>query len=174
MVNPGLRGDHAQDARHSGRLAGLLRRFAQGAAALIEHHARKRRIADDIRFLSSLDDRMLADIGLTRPEIEDAVRRRADATRKARGAFDSGAYALLPLPSIYDGRLERLATTRPVRLPSRTRCPDSSVDNAHGQREVGRLRREAEIRVAAAALSGGRRPPRLSRRGERAANPRKA
>ena len=167
MVNPRMRLEAASGARYIGGVAGFLQRIAEGAAALVEHYARERRVAHDIRFLSSLDDRALADIGLTRPEIEDAVRRRADATRKARPVLDRSADALLPLPSIYDGRLERLTTT-----PSRATsvCVDSSLDGLHRKREGGRVRREAVTRAAAAALSAGRRPPRPARSADRVAS----
>ena len=58
---------------------GLARRLARIGAALIERIARERRVARDVRYLNSFDDRMLADIGLSRCEIERVVRRRAAA-----------------------------------------------------------------------------------------------
>jgi uncharacterized protein YjiS (DUF1127 family) len=42
----------------------------------VSNYARKRRFYDDVRYLGSFDDRMLGDIGLTRPEIEEFVRKR--------------------------------------------------------------------------------------------------
>ena len=58
---------------------GVARMLARSAAALIERLAHERRIAHDVRYLNSFDDRMLADIGLSRCEIETVVRRRAGA-----------------------------------------------------------------------------------------------
>ena len=58
---------------------GVARRLARAAAALFERVARERRIAEDVRYLNSFDDRMLADIGLSRCEIERVVRSRASA-----------------------------------------------------------------------------------------------
>ena len=53
----------------------LLRRVMRGASAFLEHRARERSIAHGIRQLRTFDDRMLADIGLTRTDIEGGVRR---------------------------------------------------------------------------------------------------
>jgi uncharacterized protein YjiS (DUF1127 family) len=76
MLVPLLSG-RSRPTREGGVLGAGLLRLARGTAALIEGYARERRIAHDVRYLSSFDDRMLSDIGLGRCEIEGVVRRRA-------------------------------------------------------------------------------------------------
>jgi uncharacterized protein YjiS (DUF1127 family) len=80
----------------------LLRGLASGAAALVERYERERRIAHDICYLSSFDDRTLADIGLTRVDIEGNVRRRIGEALNSRTNASSCAEALRPSPSVYD------------------------------------------------------------------------
>jgi uncharacterized protein YjiS (DUF1127 family) len=72
-----LLSSHSRHTRDGGALGAGLLRLARRAAALIELYTHERRIAHDVRYLSSFDDRMLSDIGLARCEIEGAVRRRA-------------------------------------------------------------------------------------------------
>ncbi|HEY7384681.1 MAG TPA: DUF1127 domain-containing protein [Beijerinckiaceae bacterium] len=71
---------HSPGSRRDGALReGVARMLARAAAALVERLAHERRVAHDVRYLNSFDDRMLADIGLSRCEIETFVRRRAGA-----------------------------------------------------------------------------------------------
>jgi uncharacterized protein YjiS (DUF1127 family) len=65
--------------RSTNRRADVRPRLVRVIAALIEHLAHERRVAQDVRYLGSFDDRMLADIGLTRCEIERVIRSRAAA-----------------------------------------------------------------------------------------------
>ena len=67
-----------------------------------------------------------------------AVKSRAKLTEELKTiAALRQADALLSLPSIYDGRRERLV---PARATSRAHgCPRGFVDYVHGQRDAGRV-----------------------------------
>src|SRR5215217_4384270 len=54
----------------------LLSNLLSSRSSFRENRARERRISANVQYLRSFDNRMLADIGLTRPEIEGFVRNR--------------------------------------------------------------------------------------------------
>ena len=64
---------------------------------------RERRITAEANYLKSFDEHMLSDIGLTRAEIDDFVRRRATQGMPHSGDDGSSILeALRPFPSVYD------------------------------------------------------------------------
>ena len=91
-----LGGAPASLGRFPARLSARLSGFA-------EAWRRERRIRADAAYLRGFDDRMLADVGLTRSEIEGYVRRSRRAPASRRGGLDYAA-ALLPFPSASDWR----------------------------------------------------------------------
>jgi uncharacterized protein YjiS (DUF1127 family) len=54
----------------------LLAKLLSRRSSFRDNRARERRISANAQYLRSFGDRMLADIGLTRPEIEGFVRAR--------------------------------------------------------------------------------------------------
>ena len=80
-------------------------RLSAWLAGLVETWRRGRRIRADAAYLRRLDDRMLADVGLTRGEIEGYVRHgRRHAPAPSHGRAGAHAAALLPFPSASDWR----------------------------------------------------------------------
>lgn len=77
----------------------FLRAFLDRAALALEGYGRERRIAADINYLQSFDDRLLADIGLTRAGIESFVRDRLGSSGHAVWAD-----TLLPASAVCDVR----------------------------------------------------------------------
>ena len=83
----------------AGVLARFLGKCLNGIALAAERYGRERRIAADVKYLKSFDDRLLADIGLTRASIESFVR-----DRMASAGQGVWAESLLPQSSVCDLR----------------------------------------------------------------------
>jgi uncharacterized protein YjiS (DUF1127 family) len=79
----------------AGAPARFLSKCVNGIALAALRYGRERRIAADIKYLQSFDDRLLADIGLTRASIESFVRDRMASAGQAVWAD-----ALLPPSSV--------------------------------------------------------------------------
>src|SRR5688572_19035472 len=91
----------------------LLRRLTLTA----EGYKRKRRLAADVRYLQSFDDRMLADIGLTRADIGTSVRSRA--TLAAPRSLAPTRYPHLCRPVTHDAASRHVGDSHEQSHPSR-------------------------------------------------------
>ncbi len=94
---------HGRDGAWHDRSRGPARRLCDAVLAIVRRYKRERRIAAEANYLKSFDEHMLSDIGLTRAEIDDFVRRRATQGMPHSGDDGSSILeALRPFPSVYD------------------------------------------------------------------------
>jgi uncharacterized protein YjiS (DUF1127 family) len=63
---------------------GLLRRAASSLGGFVRAYLEQRTLRSTVRALQAMDDRLLADIGMTRGEIHSVVYGASDKTRRLR------------------------------------------------------------------------------------------
>jgi uncharacterized protein YjiS (DUF1127 family) len=69
--------------------AGLLRKLAHALGGMLHAYLQRRAFRSTVRILQALDDRGLADIGMSRGEIHSIVYGgSADQTRRSRGIWE--------------------------------------------------------------------------------------
>jgi uncharacterized protein YjiS (DUF1127 family) len=95
---------YAQTAVHA--IALLIRGLARRCARLVQQLVTEFRYRSDIRTLQQFDDRALADIGLHRSQIEDAVRQGRPSSKPQR-------------PTV-SNRRDLRSMARPVKVTART------------------------------------------------------
>ena len=94
---------HGRDGAWHDRSRGPARTLCDAVVAIVRRYKRERRIAAEANYLKSFDEHMPSDIGLTRAEIDDFVRRRATQGMPQSGDDRSSILeALRPFPSVYD------------------------------------------------------------------------
>ena len=95
--------NHGRDGAWHDRSRGPARTLCQAIVAMRCRYERERRIAAEAKYLKSFDEHMLSDIGLTRAEIDDFVRRRATQGMPQSNDDKGGSLeGPRPFPSVYD------------------------------------------------------------------------